>query len=177
VLFNFVAVFTYISFHLAAPPYNFSSTLLGAIFVTFLVGAAVVSTTGIWVTRWGRRAFVLGVMAVWVSAIALTLSTSVIVIMCGLAICAACGMFVQATSTGYVTSSVKEGRSSAVGLYVSSFYLGGSVGAFLPGLIWNAAGWRGAVAVVIAVQVVMALIVAFIWTRSPPAAAPEPPAV
>ena len=30
VLFNFIATFTYVSFHLAAPPYNFSSTLLGA---------------------------------------------------------------------------------------------------------------------------------------------------
>ena len=26
-LFNFIAVFTYVSFHLAAPPYRFSSTL------------------------------------------------------------------------------------------------------------------------------------------------------
>jgi predicted MFS family arabinose efflux permease len=34
VLFNFIAVFTYVSFHLAAPPYRFSSTLLGLIFVT-----------------------------------------------------------------------------------------------------------------------------------------------
>src|SRR5581483_1984516 len=34
VLFNFIAVFTYVSFHLAGPPYFFSSTLLGAIFVT-----------------------------------------------------------------------------------------------------------------------------------------------
>src|ERR1700687_2662599 len=33
VLFNFIAVFTYVSFHLAAPPYQFSSTMLGSIFV------------------------------------------------------------------------------------------------------------------------------------------------
>ena len=30
VLFNFIATFTYISFHLAAPPYNLSATWLGA---------------------------------------------------------------------------------------------------------------------------------------------------
>ena len=38
VLFNFLATFTYVSFHLAAPPYGFSSALLGAIFVTYLAG-------------------------------------------------------------------------------------------------------------------------------------------
>src|SRR5262249_16637543 len=37
VLFNFIAVFTYVSFHLAAAPYHFSSTLLGAIFSTYLI--------------------------------------------------------------------------------------------------------------------------------------------
>jgi predicted MFS family arabinose efflux permease len=29
VLFNFIAIFTYVSFHLAAPPFSFSSTMLG----------------------------------------------------------------------------------------------------------------------------------------------------
>ena len=38
-LFNFVALFTYVGFVLAAPPFNLSPTLLGAIFVTYLVGA------------------------------------------------------------------------------------------------------------------------------------------
>ena len=37
VLFNFIATFTYVSFHLAAPPYLFSPTLLGALFLTYLV--------------------------------------------------------------------------------------------------------------------------------------------
>ena len=50
------------------------------------------------------------------------------VIVLGLSLCAGCGMLSQATSTGYVTASAPEGRSSAIGLYVSSFYIGGSVG-------------------------------------------------
>src|SRR5476649_528861 len=40
VLFNFICTFTYVSFHLAAAPYNLSSSALGAIFVVYLVGAA-----------------------------------------------------------------------------------------------------------------------------------------
>ena len=47
VLFNFIATFTYVSFHLAAPPYNFSSTLLGAMFVTYLVGTMIVPHDGL----------------------------------------------------------------------------------------------------------------------------------
>jgi MFS transporter, YNFM family, putative membrane transport protein len=58
VLFNFIAVFTYVSFHLAAPPYDFSSTLLGAIFVTYLAGTAIVPATGWMMARLGRRRFI-----------------------------------------------------------------------------------------------------------------------
>jgi len=46
VLFNFTSVFTYVNFHLAAPPYLFSSTLLGAIFVTYLAGSLLVPWIG-----------------------------------------------------------------------------------------------------------------------------------
>ena len=58
-LFNFIAVFTYVSFHLAAPPYQFSSTLLGAIFVTYLVGTVVAPMTGWAIARLGRRRLII----------------------------------------------------------------------------------------------------------------------
>ena len=38
VLFNFIAVFTYVSFHLAAPPYDFTPAKLGLLFITYLAG-------------------------------------------------------------------------------------------------------------------------------------------
>jgi predicted MFS family arabinose efflux permease len=72
----------------------------------------------------------------------------------------------QAISTGYVVTIAKEGRSSAAGLYASSFYVGGSAGAFLIGFVWHAAGWTGCVAAIVAVQVIMAIIVALAWERS-----------
>ena len=40
VLFNFIAVFTYVNFLLAAPPFNLSAAFLGSIFVVYLVGTA-----------------------------------------------------------------------------------------------------------------------------------------
>jgi len=39
VLFNFIATFTYLAFHLAAPPFNRSPAFLGSIFVVYLIGA------------------------------------------------------------------------------------------------------------------------------------------
>ena len=76
-LFNFIATFTYVSFHLAAPPYNFSSTLLGALFVTYLGGTVVAPWTGRLIARFGRRNFVLGVIAVWIGGALLLLAPQV----------------------------------------------------------------------------------------------------
>lgn len=165
VLFNFTSVFTYVNFHLALPPYLFSPTLLGAILVTYLAGSLLVPWIGRGVALFGRRNFVLGIIAVWVGGALLLLAPPVSIIIAGLALCAACGLLCQATSTSYVITVAKEGRSSAVGLYASIFYIGGSVGAFLTGLAWNAAGWTGCVVMILAMQLIVAAIVALAWER------------
>jgi YNFM family putative membrane transporter len=158
VLFNFIAIFTYVNFHLAAPPYGFSSTLLGAVFVTYLAGAAMALMVGWAVARFGRRRFIMGILGVWMCGALLLLVQPISAIIVGLLLCAVCGMLCQAIATGYVTAIVKDGRSSAVGLYVTAFYVGGSMGALLPGAAWDVAGWPACVAMVIVMLAMMTLI-------------------
>jgi len=166
ILFNFIAMFTYVSFHLAAPPFGFSSALLGAVFVTYLAGAAISPMAGRLLARFGRLPFMLVVTAVWACGCLLTLFPSLLAIVAGLILCAACGMLCQTVATSYVTTIAREGRSSAVGLYVTSFYAGGSVGAFLPGLAWNAGGWPACVAMAVAMVAAMALIATLAYARA-----------
>jgi MFS transporter, YNFM family, putative membrane transport protein len=169
VLFCFIATFTYISFYLAAAPYNLSASWLGVIFVVYLTGSLVTPWSGWAIGRFGRRRFTVRVIALWVFGIALTLASPLPLIIVGLAICAGCGLVVQAISTGYVTTTAKAGRSSAVGLYVTSFYLGGSVGAALGGLAWTLGGWPACVALIGVMLAIMAAIVIFAWARRVPA--------
>ena len=132
-----MALFTYVVFLLAAPPYNLSPTLLGAIFVTYLVGGAAVLGLGRAVARFGRRTLILGTIAVWACGALIMLVPSVVAIIAGLAIAAGCGFVVQATSTASVALAAESGRTSAIGLYATCFYVGGSFGAILPGLTWR----------------------------------------
>jgi predicted MFS family arabinose efflux permease len=92
------------------------------------------------------------------------LSASLPVIILGLAFCAGCGMLCQAVSTGYVAASAGAGRSSAVGLYVTCYYIGGSSGAVLGGIAWTLGQWPACVALVEGVLILMALTVALAWT-------------
>jgi predicted MFS family arabinose efflux permease len=105
----------------------------------------------------------IGNCAVWLCGALLTLIPSLTAIIAGLAVCAVCGLLAQAISTGYVTLTAQEGRSSAVGLYVTIFYTGGSFGALLAGLAWERSGWPGCVALVCAMIIVIAAVVAAMW--------------
>ena len=174
VLFNFIATFTYIGFRLAAAPYNFSPTALGAIFVVYLVGSAMTPLIGMAVGRFGRRHFMIGIIALWIVGIGLTLLEPLWSILLGLTLCASCGLLCQAVSTGYVAITAQAGRSSAVGLYVTSFYVGGSFGAALGGIAWTLAGWPACVAMVALMLAIMAIIVVTAWTRTSKAVPPSP---
>jgi len=168
VLFNFICTFTYVSFLLAAPPYSLSATALGFLFVVYLAGVVLSPWTGWAVAHFGRRRFVIRVLALWAVGIALTLLPSLPVIILGLALSAASGLLCQAVSTGYVAITAKVGRSSAVGLYVTSFYLGGSFGAALGGVAWSYGRWPACVAMVIIMLVIMTLIVTYLWAKRVP---------
>ena len=167
VLFNFIAIFTFVSFLLAGPPFLLSATFVGSIFVVYLFGSALTPLTGRAVGYFGRRNLVLGALTLWACGLLLTLLPSLPAIITGLAICAATGFLCQASSTSYVAITAKEGPSSAVGLYVTSFYIGGSVGAVMGAVAWSLAGWSAVVALVLAMLSVMAAIVALAWARAP----------
>ncbi len=174
VMFNFILTFTFINFRLAAPPYNLSATMLGGIFVVYLVGSALAPLTGWAVGRFGRRHFVIGTIILWIAGMLLTLADPLWLILLGLTACAACGLLCQAVSTSYVTITAKAGRSSAVGLYVTSFYLGGSFGAAAGGIAWVLAGWIACVAMGVIMLTIMGTIVAINWPNASPPAPVSP---
>src|SRR5208282_678710 len=60
VLFTLVATFTYITFHLAAAPFGLSPAQLSALFMVYLVGLIITPLGGVWISRVGSRAALIG---------------------------------------------------------------------------------------------------------------------
>jgi predicted MFS family arabinose efflux permease len=161
VLFNFIGVFTYVSFRLVAEPFNMSSTGLGALFTVYLAGVFVSPLVGRWAARFGRRRLALVVGFFYAGGMLLTLSASLPVIVLGLTVFAGGGFVFQSLGTAYVTVMAQEGRSAAVGLYVTGYYLGGGVGGILPGIAWTFTGWPGVVTLCVASAAALTLIAQF----------------
>jgi predicted MFS family arabinose efflux permease len=82
-----------------------------------------------------------------------------------LTIASICGMLTQASSTSFVAITAKTGTSAAVGLYVMSFYIGGTFGGYLPALAYEAGGWPYSLALVLGMLALMALIVVRFWKQ------------
>jgi len=163
VLFCMLGTFTYVNFYLAAPPFRLSSAQLGLIFVVYLAGAVGTLVAGRWIDRKGHRFVVTIALAAGVAGILLTLYHSLAVILLGLALCCTTTFAAQSCSTSYIGIVAKEARAAAVGLYNLFYYIGGSVGAAIPGRFWSRGGWPACVALIAGVQLVTITLAVLFW--------------
>src|SRR5206468_11732188 len=86
VLFTQVAMFTYVTFHLAAPPFRLSTAALGWLFAVYLVGAVVTPFGGTWIDRYGHRVGLGAAMAIGTAGALMQLVRSLPVVAAGLAL-------------------------------------------------------------------------------------------
>jgi MFS transporter, YNFM family, putative membrane transport protein len=176
VLFTQVAMFTYVTFHLAAPPFALSTVALGWLFVVYLVGAIATPFAGRWIDAYGHRLGIGLAMGVGAAGALATLAPSLIAIVCGLAMCATGVFIAQATTSSYIGAVTTRDRALAVGMYSTFYYAGGSTGAALPAALWSRGGWPACVALVVVVQCVGGAIAFTQWSRvtaPPESALPE----
>ena len=163
VLFSQVATFTYVTFYLAVPPFNLRPALLGLIFVVFLVGAAATPMAGWWVDRVGPRATLKVAAILGMTGVLLTTEARIWAVAAGLSIECSAVFIAQAAVSRSLGQCATEYRGLAVGLYATSYYLGGSVGATLPAYAWALGRWPGCVAVILLAQCATFGIAQWLW--------------
>ena len=164
VLFSMVATFTYVTFHLSAPPFGLGTSALSYLFTVYLVGAIVTPFAGRWIDRVGSRRAITVALAAAVVGGALTLAPSLALVVTGLAVVSTAVFVSQAASTTYLrTAASPRARSAASGLYVSLYYLGGALGGIVPALAWRVGGWTACVALVGGVQVATIALARRAW--------------
>src|SRR5262249_40084179 len=90
VLFTQVAMFTYVTFYLAAPPCQLSTAALGWLFVVYIVGIIVTPLSGAWIDRYGQRTGLATAMGLGAAGAMLTLVPSLAAVAAGLALSSTC---------------------------------------------------------------------------------------
>lgn len=164
VLFSLVGVFTYITFYLAVPPFSLSTAKLSLLFVVYLFGLVATPLAGALLPRIGLLAGITGSMLLSLIGVLLTLVPILPVVIAGLALCCTGTFISQSCATSFLREAAPESsRASAVGLYVASYYIGGTVAGVAPSLAWRLGGWTACVLMVAAVDVLSIVIARRGW--------------
>jgi predicted MFS family arabinose efflux permease len=166
VLFGLTAIFTYVNFYLSRPPFSLSPAMLGMVFGVYLIGLVATPVAGRWIDRVGQRRMVL--LATLLSCIGcvITLVARLPIVIAGLALFCTGAFICQSAATSYVGLMAGANRSSAAGLYLSFYYMGGAVGSLFGGYAWAWGGWTACVVIAVLVQAMMAAIATKLWVSS-----------
>jgi predicted MFS family arabinose efflux permease len=169
-LFSLLGTFTYVNFYLAAPPFGLSTGALGLIFAVYVVAAALTPLGGRWIDRLGHRIAFSGAMMLAISGCLLTLVHNLVTVIAGLAIFCT-GLFIaQSSASAYIGIAARSAKAAAVGLYATSYYLGGSFGAAIPGVSWSRGGWPACVCLIVGIDLATITLVWFSWPKRTEAA-------
>jgi YNFM family putative membrane transporter len=146
--FVFVGLLNFLPFRVRSLQPQASEFLIGLIYSGYLMGivAALAARRVINVLGAPRRALVIG-YGVYLLSLLPTLLPSLPALF--LSIFPFClGMFlVHAIASATVNETAAEHHGMVNGLYVSSYYTGGVLGSYIPGIFYETGGWAATVAV------------------------------
>lgn len=163
----FVTLYNFVTFHLLAPPYSLSQTVVGFIFLFYIVGSVSATWFGDLAGRLGRRRVFWIPMAVMLTGVALTAAGPLIFIVLGIAVATAGYFGAHSVASSWVSRRGGAARAQASSFYLFFLYVGSSVLGTTGGVAWSHAGWPG-VALFIGALLAAALLIALRLTAVRP---------
>ncbi|WP_230374364.1 MFS transporter [Pontivivens ytuae] len=146
VLFVFVAVFTYVNFVISAPPFELPQIAIGFVYLVFAPSILTTPLAAVAFRRYGARRSFLASMAVTLVGLGLVATPMLITVLAGLTLIGAGLFFGQSIATAYIGRMPGHDHAVTNGVYLAFYYVGGIVGAFVVGQIFEAVGWTAAIA-------------------------------
>lgn len=149
-----------LAFHLADEPFHAGSDAVGYLGLCGVAGALVASGIGKYISQYGVKTFsvlgALGQMAAWTVAFVggqtyTGLILAIILVDIGL-------QCQQLSNQSACIQEVPEASNRANTIFMTTYFIGGSLGTFLAGQGWSMAGWTGVCTVGISMATVSLLI-------------------
>ncbi|WP_019672403.1 MFS transporter [Psychrobacter lutiphocae] len=167
VLFSLVGCFTFINLHLADTPYRLNTGELANIFTVYLIGVVITPLSAKLIQRFGSARTIVVAVIMSMIGVLIALLSPLWVIIIGLTIMSSGVFITQSATIGYIASNVHEGRSLASGLYYMCYYAGGTVGAWVCGLVYSHGQWSATVLALLAMQVFALLVASVAMVKTP----------
>ncbi len=159
----FVSTYNYATYHLLAPPYSMSQSVVGLIFLVYLFGIFSSAWIGSRADRMGRRKMLMLMFALMLGGVALTLLRPLVFVVAGIAVVTFGFFGGHSVASSWIGLRATDAKAQASALYLFSYYMGASFGGSLGGVFWDAAHWPGVTAYV-AVLLGLGLLTAALGT-------------
>lgn len=161
---SFVTLYNYISYKLLGPPYYLSATIVGWIFIVYLVGTFSSAWFGTLSDRFGRPFVLLAGIVIMLCGAVCTLPMQLWIKIIGIVIFTFGFFGAHSIASGAVSARAKHDKAQASALYLFAYYIGSSIGGTTGGFFWQHYGWNGIVLFITA-MLICAGILAIIYMQ------------
>lgn len=142
-MFVFAAVFNYITYHLAAPPFLASTAFISLLYLTYLTGVVLGPLAGRMAGRMGAGPTLLLGAGLFALALLVALASSLALVVLALVLVCAGHFIIHATCQGLLNARLAHSQGRGNSLYVLVYYLGGWAGITAAGGLWGRWAWPG----------------------------------
>ena len=164
---SMLAIWSCLAFHLAEAPFHAGSDMVGMLGACGIAGAVAASGMGKYIPRFGIRCFSLIGATIQIAAWAIAfffgdsylgLIFAIILVDIGL-------QCQQLSNQSGCIQEIPEASNRANTIFMTTYFIGGSVGTFCAGQGWSAAGWTG-VCIVGALFALTSLVISICQRKS-----------
>lgn len=145
---GFVTLFNYIGFELLGAPYHLSQSIVGSIFIVYIVGSFSSTWMGRLADRYGRVPVMLAALFVFLAGAGLSDVGSLWVKIPGITLFVFGFFGGHSIASSWVGLVARDHKSQANALYLFFYYVGSSVSGTGGGVLYHQYGWNGIVGMI-----------------------------
>ncbi|SIO89012.1 MFS transporter [Nocardiopsis sp. JB363] len=153
----FMAVYNVLGFRLTDEPFGLSQAVASLLFLSYTAGMVGSGMAGSATLRWGRYGVLTTATVLLLIGLGGLFTTSIILLPATLLLLTFAFFCAHATASAWVGSHATTGRAQATAVYTLAYYLGASLFGWLGGVVYDAVGWNGTVALAMTLTVLAGL--------------------
>lgn len=153
----FMAVYNVLGFRLTDQPFGLSQAVASLLFLSYTAGMLGSAMAGNATLRWGRYGVLTTATLLLLLGLGGLFTTSVWLLLATLLLLTFAFFCAHATASAWVGSQAVTGRAQAAAVYTLAYYLGASLFGWLGGVVYDAVGWNGTVALALGLTVLAGL--------------------
>ena len=168
---SFVTAYNYVTFHLLGPPYSLSHTIVGSIFVVYLIGIFAAAWIGSLAGKAGRGKMLATMIALMLLGVAMMALRPTAFVVLGIATVTFGFFGAHSVASTWVGIRATHAKAQASGLYFFFYYVGSSLAGSFGGVFWERFGWFGVIAFLTAMLTLAFIALGILTEESPRAGA------